>query len=67
MLAVLRAYQVGALAGVTREALNHAIDNRGAGIDLDAALVAVMEVLPNFQVIEPEVAAHVDEIDADPS
>ncbi len=48
MLALFRAYQLGALAGVTEAALNHAIDNRGEGIDVKAALAAVMAQLPQF-------------------
>ena len=52
MLAVLRAHQLGGLAGVNNQTLNHAIDNRGAGIDLDAVVTAVKERLSNFQ-LEP--------------
>lgn len=48
MLAVMRAYQLGQLAGVTESAINHAIDNYGVGIDLDAAMKAVQERLPRF-------------------
>lgn len=48
MIAVLRANQLGGLAGVIKETIDHAIDNRGEGIDLDAVLVAVKERLPNF-------------------
>ena len=48
MIAVLRAYQMGQLAGVTKDALYHAIENRGEGIDPNAALMAVVEKLPNF-------------------
>jgi hypothetical protein len=47
-IAMTRAWQLGQLAGVTKEALLHAIDNRGAGLDVDAALEAVKERLPNF-------------------
>lgn len=47
-LALLRALQLGGLAGVTSASLNHAIDNRGEGIDVDAALAAVQERLPKF-------------------
>lgn len=50
MIAVLRAYQLGQLAGVDMETLNHAIDNRGAGIDLDAVVKAVQEQLPWFNL-----------------
>lgn len=48
MVAVLRANQLGQLAGVNAQALNHAIDNSGAGIDLDAVVEAVKSRLPNF-------------------
>lgn len=48
MLAVLRAHQLGQLAGATEQAINHAIDNRGDGLDLDAIMAAVMERLPKF-------------------
>ena len=48
MVALLRAYQLGQLAGVTENALNHAIDNRGAGLNIDLALKAVKEKMPNF-------------------
>ena len=48
MLAVIRACQLGQLGGATREAINHAIDNRGAGLDLDAIIDAVRERLPRF-------------------
>jgi len=51
MIAVLRAYQLGQLTG---KVLNHAIDNRGAGIDLDAVVEAVKSRLPNFN---PEAVA----------
>lgn len=48
MIAVLRAYQLGQLAGVNAVALNHAIDNRGDGIDLAAVVEAVRSRLTNF-------------------
>ena len=48
MLAVLRACQLGGLAGCTQEAIGHAIDNSGEGIDADAALAAVQKRLPRF-------------------
>jgi len=48
MIAVLRANQLGQLASVSAQALNHAIDNRGAGIDLDAVVEAVKSHVPNF-------------------
>lgn len=50
MLAVLRACQLGGLAGVTREAIKKAIAAGGAGIDVDAAVAAVKDCLPNFNV-----------------
>lgn len=53
-IAVLRAHQLGQLAGVDSKTLNHAIDNRGAGIDLDAVVEAVKSRLPNFN---PEAVA----------
>jgi hypothetical protein len=48
MIAVLRANQLGQLAGVNAHALNHAIDNYGDGIDLNAVVEAVKSRLPNF-------------------
>lgn len=54
MIAVIRAHQLGQLAGVDSMTLNHAIDNRGAGIDLDAVVEAVKSRLPNFN---PEAVA----------
>lgn len=53
MIAVLRAYQLGHCAGVNLNTLNHAIDNHGAGIDLDAVVDAVKKRLPKFN---PEAA-----------
>lgn len=50
VLALIRAYQFGQLAGVTLEALQHAIDHRGVGLDLDAAVAAVQAKLPRFRV-----------------
>lgn len=47
MIAVLRSVQFGS---TPFEVLNHAIDNRGAGFDLAAAVAAVKERLPAFQV-----------------
>ncbi len=49
-IAMTRAHQLGQLAGVTKEKLLHAIDNRGAGLDVDAAVAAVKERLPNFNI-----------------
>jgi len=48
LLTVIRAYQMGELGGATEDAINHAIDNRGDGLDLDAIMVAVKERLPEF-------------------
>ena len=45
MLAVARAAQLGILDA---HKLDHAIDNRGAGIDVPAILAAVKERLPAF-------------------
>jgi hypothetical protein len=50
MIAVLRAYQLGQLAGATETAIKGAIPNRGRGLDLDAIVAAVQERLPNFRV-----------------
>jgi hypothetical protein len=47
-IAVLRAYQLGQLAGVTKQALNHAIEHRGQGLDISAIVAAVKERLPSF-------------------
>lgn len=55
MLAVLRAFQLGQLAGVTKVALNHAIDHYGDGLDLSAIMVAMQERLPNFNVTPVQV------------
>ena len=52
MLAVLRAWQMGQLAGMTKEAIHNAIYQRG-GIDLEAVVTAVKEQLPDFN---PEVS-----------
>jgi len=51
MIAVLCAHQLGV---VDTNTLNHAIDNRGAGINLDAVVKAVKSRLPNFN---PEAGA----------
>lgn len=50
MLAVLRADQMGQLAGCSDRVIQHAIDNHGEGLDLPAVLVAVKEALPNFNI-----------------
>lgn len=54
MLACLRAYQLGQLAGVTEAALNHAIDNYGDGLDLDTIMMAVRRMLPRFNQVKTE-------------
>jgi hypothetical protein len=46
MIAVLRAWQLGFLS---RDILNHAIDNYGDGLDVPAMVVKVEERLPEFQ------------------
>jgi len=58
MIAVLRAVQLGKLS---QEVMNHAIDNRGKGIDVKAVLNDVQTALPNFgremapqAVVEPQ-------------
>lgn len=51
MLAVLRAVQLGQLSEHT---VQHAIDNCGVGIDLEAVLASVREVLPRFGVEQPK-------------
>ncbi len=55
MIAVLRACQLGDLVSVSvsPEALDHAIDNFGAGLNVDEIVKAVKGALPNFQ---PEAA-----------
>ena len=48
VIALLRAHQLGQLAGATEKAIKHAIANRGEGIDIDAVVKAVKDRLPNF-------------------
>jgi len=50
MCAVMRAYQLGQLEGCTEKAINHAIDNRGQGLDLNKVVGAVQRKLPKFNV-----------------
>ena len=50
MIAILRANQLGF---ISKELLNHAIDNHGDGIDVDALVAAVQKRLPDFR-LEPE-------------
>lgn len=50
MLAILRAWQLGQLAGCTEEAIKAAIRNNCAGLDLDAIMTAVQERLPLFNL-----------------
>lgn len=45
MLGLLQATRLGA---VSEAVLNRAIDNRGDGLDLEAALTTVQELLPRF-------------------
>lgn len=52
LVAIARAWQLGQLLGASKEAINHAIDNRGAGLDLDAIMVAVQRELPSFNRAE---------------
>lgn len=52
MIAVLRANQLGQLAGVNKQVLDHAIDNNGSDIDFEAVMKEVKNHLPNFN---PEV------------
>ena len=46
-VAALRAHQLGKL---TRDTLDHAIDNYGQGLDCDSILASVQERLPRFGV-----------------
>jgi len=48
MLAVLRADQLGQLAGCTDAAIDHAIDNYGEGLDIPKIVAAVKEQLEDF-------------------
>ena len=50
-LGVLRGYQLGY---ITESELNHAIDNRGDGLDVDDVVGRVRERLPNFGQVEEE-------------
>ena len=50
MIAVLLACRRGGLAGVTKQSLNHAIDNKGQGIDLEAVVKAVKDHLPHVNL-----------------
>lgn len=45
MISIVRAVQLGL---ITKDVMNHAIDNRGDGIDLDETLKKVQEKLPDF-------------------
>jgi len=49
VIAVLRAYQFGHLAGVSPEALNLAVDTHPS-IDLDAVVKAVKSRIPSFNL-----------------
>jgi len=48
MIAIIRAWQFGQLAGCTPEGIKHAIENNGEGLDLDDVVKAVEAELPNF-------------------
>lgn len=48
MIAVLRADQLGQLAGCSDKAIDHAIDNYGAGLDIPAIIEAVKKQLVEF-------------------
>lgn len=75
VIAVIRANQLGQLAGVTGDVLRQAIDSRNRDedgnvmIDTDAVIAAVKERLPNFFVAvsdeEDELAEQVDPSDED--
>lgn len=47
-IAVLRAYELGELAGVNAETLNRSIAERRAYFDLDVVVEAVKKELPDF-------------------
>lgn len=49
MIAVLRAWQLGQLAGATKEAIDNAIDGRGRGLNVHLAINEVKRRLPNFR------------------
>ena len=46
-IAVLRACQLGI---ISEDVLNHAIDNRGQGLDLNDTILKVKESVPNFNI-----------------
>jgi hypothetical protein len=48
MLAILRADQLGQLAGCSDAAIDHAIDNYGEGLDIPAIVAAVKDRLEDF-------------------
>ena len=50
MIAVLHAYRLFQIAGVTKKSLNHAIENGGEGLDLDAIVEAVKKRIPKFDL-----------------
>lgn len=51
VIALLRANQLGGLAGATDQAINHAIDNDSEVLDFDAIIEAVQNELPSFNVL----------------
>jgi hypothetical protein len=57
MIAVLRARQLGQLAGATEAAINHAMDHGGQGLDLDKILDAVQAKFPRFNGGQKALAA----------
>jgi hypothetical protein len=61
MLAVLRADQMGQLAGVTATKINYAIDNRGKGLDLKEIMKAVQKELPRFNITPTHTEVEDDE------
>ncbi len=61
VVAALRAYQLGQLAGVTEYALNHAIDNYGEGIDCDEIVAAVMGRLKEFNDLRTKTSQEVSD------
>ena len=48
VIALLRAYQLGQLAGATEKAIKYAIGHKGEGIDIEAVVKAVKDRLPAF-------------------
>lgn len=65
MLACLRAVQMGLISA---DVLNHAIENRGEGIEAEKVLQAVQELLPRFgrkpgeEVEPPEISNNASQV-----